>query len=151
MRCVICQAAGVTWWGWLLWVVGSAALHAALRPWLQRVFLRRALRGGWAPVSVRGTTAALGDWPPRWRLYRATRTDDRILLRRSTDHSSQPGVELLSVAGSGRPLPARERLRGPAGARRAVPFRSSAGLVEVAARDEVLGWLTAQLAPAEGD
>jgi len=140
----------VTWWGWLLWIVGFAALDAVLQPWLQRVVLRRGLRAGWAPVSARGTTPALGDWPPRWRLQRATRTDDRTVLRRASDSASEPGVELLSVAGSGRPLPSRERLRVATGARRAVPFHSSAGLVEVAARDEVLVWLTAQLSPAEG-
>ena len=140
----------MTWWGWLLWVVGFAALNAVVQPWLHRVVLRRSLRSGWAPVSGRGTTPALGDWPPRWRLYRAIRTDDRTALRRASDSASEPGIELLSVAGSGRPLPCRERLRVATGARRAVPFHSSVGLVEVAARDEVLVWLTAQVAPAEG-
>jgi len=139
----------VTWEGWLLWIVGFAALNAVLQPWLQRVVLRRGLRAGWASVSARGTTPALGDWPPRWRLYRAVRTDDRTVLRRASEHASEPGVELLSVAGSGRPVPSRERLRVATGARRAVPFHSAAGLVEVAAREEVLAWLEAALAPAE--
>lgn len=139
----------MTWWGWLLWVVGFAALNAVAQPRLQRVVLRRGLRAGWASVSARGTTPALGDWPPRWRLYRATRADDRTVLRRASDSASEPSVELLSVAGSGRPLPSRERLRVATGARRAVPFHSSAGLVELAARDEVLAWLEAALAPAD--
>ena len=141
----------MTGWGWLLWSVGLAAIGAAVQVAVRRAAQRRAMRAGWAQVSVRGTTPALGDWPPRWRVSRVSRQDGRTVLHRSTDHSAGPGVELTSIAGSGRPLPLRERLRLVAGARRAVPFRSSAGLVEVATRDEVLDWLRAQLLPAGAD
>ena len=133
----------MTWWGWLLWFVGLAAVNALLQPWLQRVFLRRGLRAGWAPLSVRGTTPDLGDRPPRWRLHRAVRADGVTVLRRSADHSTQPGVQLLEVAGPGRPLTSGERLRVATGARRALPFHSSLGVVEVAAREEVVAWLQA--------
>jgi hypothetical protein len=73
------------------------------------------------------------------------------VLRRASDHATQPGVELRAVAGSGRPLPGRERLRVAVGAGRAVPFSSSAGLIEVAARPDVLAWLQEQFPRTTGD
>jgi hypothetical protein len=69
----------------------------------------------------------------------------RLLLQRATDHASAAALVLLSPAGSGRELPRRERLRLVTGARRAVPVRTSAGVVEVAGRPEVLDWLLAEL------
>jgi hypothetical protein len=135
----------VTWWGWLLWAGGLAAVNAFGQPWLGRRLVRRGLRAGRATVSARGTTSALGDWPPQWRLHRVVVRDGRVVMQRATDHGSGPGVVLLSAAGSGRELPRRERLRLVSGARRAVPLRTSAGVVEVAGRTEVLDWLLAQL------
>ena len=139
----------MTWW-WLLWTGGLAAVSAIGQVWLGRGLVRRGLRAGRATVSARGTTPAFGDWPPRWRLHRVTRRDGRLLLQRSTDHAAGPGTLLLSTAGSGRATPFRERLRLVTGARRAVPIHTADGVVEIAARAEVLDWLGRQLAAADG-
>jgi hypothetical protein len=136
----------VTWWAWLVWAVVLAALNAVGHPWLAGRLVRRGLRAGRATVSARGTTPGFGEWPPQWRLHRVSReAEGRLVLQRSTDHPTAPVVVLLSPAGSGRAVPGPERRRVVTGARRAVPVRTSAGVVEVAARPEVLDWLLAEL------
>jgi hypothetical protein len=69
-----------------------------------------------------------------------------LVLRQLHDLWTVPGFDLLAVAGSDRPLVPGELLDG---ARRAAPVTSSAGAIEVAAPEEVLTWLEAQLAPAD--
>ena len=135
----------MTWWGWLLCSGALAAASAVLQRRLRRRLVRRELDAGRVTVTVKGTTPGVdGDGPPRWRQHRVSRDDDgRLVVQRAGEHPSGRAVVLLSAAGSGRLLPGRERLQ--AGARHAVPVRTSAGTVELAAPAEVLAWLATQL------
>ena len=137
----------MTWWGWVLWIAGFAAMNAVVQPWVQRVLVRRHLRARWAVVSAQAASSELQPDPPQWRLCRATREDDRTLLRSSTEHRAVAGVVLLSLTGPAHELPSRGRLRVVVGARRAMPVQTSAGLLDIAARDDVLAWLQHQLPP----
>lgn len=136
----------MTWWGVLVLLLALLAIDVTVTPWAQRVVVRRRMRAGQAPVSARSFAPGPGTLPAQWTACRVTPEAGRPVLRRLHDLWSAPGFDLLAVAGPDRPVPTGELLDG---ARRAVPFRSSAGLVEIAARDEVLAWLEAQLAPAD--
>ena len=138
----------MTWWGALLWFGTMLVVNVVVQVWVQRVKRRRSLRSGRVGVSARSTTRRPGASTPRWRTCRVTSEDGRLLLRRASDHPTEPGVELRGTAGPGRPVRKGEVLRMVIGADRVVPFHSSAGLVELAAPAEVMTWLEVRVTPA---
>jgi hypothetical protein len=139
----------VTWWGVVLWFLAMLLVNVGVQFFVQRVKRRRSLQAGRVAVSARSTTTVAGRSAPRWRVCRVTQENGRLLLRRATDHPSEPGVELHAAPGRGRPVRGRDAFRMVMGADRAVFFQSSAGLIEVAGPDEVLDWMTTRLAPAD--
>lgn len=137
----------MTWWQTALWLLALSGLNALLVPRITRWTAARRRRAGTVLVSVRGLDGPTG----RWRIWRARRQDDRLVLSPQSVHGSAGGPVLLSLDPDGRAVPWRERLRVLTGATQAVAGESTGGPVEIAGSPADLCWLRAQLRSALPD